>query len=262
MADAVLRNPNHVVYLSITELAREAEVSDATVVKFCKRLGYKGFQEFKILLAQDVVEKHSLVGGEIKPDDDIRTIKEKVFDASIRALQDTNHVLKEDSLEAAVKALARAREIHFYGLGASIIAAFDGEQKFSRIGRRASAFVDTHMQITRAVLLQQGDVAVGLSRTGETREIVEAINTAKDCGALTIGITDHAASRLAKTADIVLLTCSDASLFTKCGISARVAQLTIIDTLAVSVAVVDGHRSKKVLDKTAEILSQRSAESR
>lgn len=258
MADAVLRNPNHVVYLSITELAREAEVSDATVVKFCKRLGYKGFQEFKILLAQDVVEKHSLVGGEIKPDDDIRTIKEKVFDASIRALQDTNHVLKEDSLEAAVKALARAREIHFYGLGASSIAAFDGEQKFSRIGRRASAFVDTHMQITRAVLLQQGDVAVGLSRTGETREIVEAINTAKDCGALTIGITDHAASRLAKTADIVLLTCSDASLFTKCGISARVAQLTIIDTLAVSVAVVDGHRSKKVLDKTAEILSQRT----
>nr|NLJ02214.1 MurR/RpiR family transcriptional regulator [Bacillota bacterium] len=258
VADTVLRNPSHVVYLSITELAKESEVSDATVVKFCKRLGYKGFQEFKILLAQDVVEKHSLVAGEVKPDDDIRTIKEKVFDASIRALHDTTHVLDVAALDAAVKALAKAREIHFYGLGASSISALDGEQKFSRIGRRASAFVDTHMQIARAVLLQQGDVAVGLSRTGETREIIDAVNTAKECGALTIAITDHAASRLAKTADIALLTCSDGSLFTQCGISSRVAQLTLIDTLAVAVAVVDRHRSQKVLHKAAEILSQRA----
>src|SRR5690554_6984623 len=171
------------------------------MMKFCKRLGYKGFQEFKILLAQDVVEKHSLVAGEVKPDDDIRTIKEKVFDASIRALHDTTHVLDVAALDAAVKALAQAREIHFYGLGASSIAAFDGEQKFSRIGRRASAFVDTHMQITRAVLLQPGDVVIGLSRSGETREIVEAVATAKACGAVTIAITNHSASALAKEAD-------------------------------------------------------------
>ena len=260
VADEVLACPNHVVYLSITELAKEAKVSDATVVKFCKRLGYKGFQEFKILLAQDVVVQQGVIDGEVEHGDDIRTIKEKVFRANISSLEDTIQVLDVDELDAAVKALAQAREIHFYGLGASSIAAFDGEQKFSRIGRRASAFVDTHMQITRAVLLQPGDVVIGLSRSGETREIVEAVATAKACGAVTIAITNHSASALAKEADHVLLTCTHGNLFTKGGISSRIAQLTTIDTLFVAVALVDFHRSQEVLEKTTEILSQRTGE--
>ncbi|HBN97380.1 MAG TPA: RpiR family transcriptional regulator [Firmicutes bacterium] len=258
VADEVLRRPNHVVHLSITELAKEAKVSDATVVKFCKRLGYKGFQEFKILLAQDVVVKRSVIEGEVEPGDDICTIKEKVFRSNISALQDTIQVLDADALGLAVKALAQAREIHFYGLGASSIAAFDGEQKFSRIGRRASAFVDTHMQITRAVLLQPGDVVIGLSRSGETREIVEAVRTAGECGAVTIAITNHSASSLAKEADLVLLTCTQGNLFSKGGISSIIAQLTTIDTLFMAVALVDLHRSQEVLDKTTEILSQRT----
>ena len=260
VADEVLRRPNNVVHLSITELARASKVSDATVVKFCKRLGYKGFQEFKILLAQDVVMKQSISGGEVEPGDDIRTIKEKVFRANISALQDTIQVLDTNALDAAVQALVKAREIHFYGLGISSIAAFDGEQKFTRIGRRASAFVDTHMQIARAVLLQPGDVVIGLSCSGETREIVEAVRTAGEYGAVTIAVTNHSASSLAKEADLVLLTCTQDNLVTKGGISSRIAQITTIDTLFVAVALVDLHRSQKVLAKTTEILLQRSGE--
>ena len=166
VADEVVRNPHHVVHWSITELAKRAGVSDATVVKFCKRLGYKGFQEFKILLAQDVAVRPFLAQGEVEPGNDVRTIKEKIFQANITALQNTVQVLDDEALEAAVEALVKAREIHFYGLGPSGIAALDAEQKFSRIGRRASAVVDTHMQITRAVMLQPGDVVIGISASG------------------------------------------------------------------------------------------------
>lgn len=260
VADEVFKRPHKVVHLSITELAKEAKVSDATVVKFCKRLGYKGFQEFKILLAQDVVVKQSISNGEVQPNDDIRTVKEKVFRANITALEDTIQVLDADSLSAAVKALSEAREIHFYGVGASSIAAYDGELKFSRIGRRASAFVDTHMQITRAVLLRPGDVVIGLSCSGESKEIVEAVRIAGECGAVTIAITNHSESSLAKAADLVLLTCTQGGLFDKGGMCSRIAQLATIDTLSVAVALSDLQRSQEVLAKTAEILSQRSGE--
>ncbi|NMB21142.1 MAG: MurR/RpiR family transcriptional regulator [Firmicutes bacterium] len=257
VADYVLRSPKRVVHVSITELAKASKVSDATVVKFCKRLGYQGFQEFKILLAQDIVVTHTLVDGEVEPGDDSRTIKEKVFRANICALQDTIQVQDDLALERAIDALTKAREIHFYGLGSSSIAAFDGEQKFSRIGRWASAFADTHMQISRAVLLQPGDVAIGLTHSGETREIVEALETAKARGATTIAITNHSTSRAAQVADLLLLTCSRGDLFTKEGISSRIAQLATIDTLFVAVALADFKRSQEVLDKTSEILSQR-----
>lgn len=257
VADYVLRSPRLVVHISITELAKASKVSDATVVKFCKRLGYKGFQEFKILLAQDIVVRQPPIDGDVEHGDDSSTIKEKVFRANICALQDTTQVLDDKTLEEAVDALAKAREIHFYGLGSSSIAALDGEQKFSRIGRCASAFADTHMQIARAVFLQPGDVAIGLSHSGETREIVEALATARECGATTIAITNHSTSPVAQVADLLLLTCSRGALFSKGGISSRIAQFATIDTLFTAVALVDFHRSQEVLDKATGILLQR-----
>lgn len=257
VADYVLRNPKRVVHVSITELAKAAKVSDATVVKFCKRLGYQGFQEFKILLAQDVVVRHTLVDGQLEQGDDPRTIKEKVFRANMNALQDTTQVLDDRALEQAVDALVQAREIHFYGLGSSGIVALDGEQKFSRIGRLASASIDAHMQITRAILLEPGDVAIGLSHSGETREIAEALETARECGATTIAITNHSSSSVAKIADLVLLTSGRGSLFSKEGIASRITQLATIDALFAAVALADLERSQEVLDKTTRIISQR-----
>lgn len=260
VANQILDNPSEAVHLSITELATRSEVSDATVVKFCKRLGYKGFQEFKILLAQDVAVQPEPIYGAVEPDNDVRTIKEKIFQANITALQDTAKVLDTEALESAVQAMARAREIHFYGLGASGIVALDAEQKFSRIGLRASAFVDAHMQITRAVLLKPQDVAIGLSYSGETLEIVEALQAARSAGAVTIAITNFSASTVAQKADLVLLTSSQENIFRSGAISSRIAQLSTIDTLFIAVALVDYTRSQESIEKTREILSRRNLE--
>jgi len=260
VAQVILSDPREAVHYSITQLAEKAEVSDATVVKFCKRLGYKGYQEFKIMLAQDVAAKPQLIHGEVEPGNDVQTIKEKIFQANISALQETAQVLETEALERAVQALANAGEIHFYGVGASGIVALDAEQKFSRIGLRTSAFLDTHLQIARAVHLREGDVAVCLSFSGETVEIVEALRAAKQAGALTIAITSFSGSTLAREADVLLLTSTQQNLFRSGAIASRLTQLSTIDVLFIAVALVDHERAQEAVEKTRAILSQRRLE--
>ena len=260
VAQVILSDPREAVHYSITQLAENAEVRDATVVKFCKRLGYKGYQEFKIMLAQDVAVKPQLIHGEVEPGNDVQTIKEKIFQANISALQETAQVLETEALERAVQALANAGEIHFYGVGASGIVALDAEQKFSRIGLRTSAFLDTHLQIARAVHLREGDVAVCLSFSGETVEIVEALRAAKQAGALTIAITSFSGSTLAREADVLLLTSTQQNLFRSGAIASRLTQLSTIDVLFIAVALVDHERAQEAVEKTRAILSQRRLE--
>lgn len=260
LADAILKDPARIVHLSITELACEASVSDATIVKFCKRLGYKGFPEFKILLAQDVATKPSYIYGKVERDDTVERVTEKIFQANITALQDTVQVLDPEAMQTAVEALATAGEVHFYGMGASGLVALDAEQKFSRIGLRAMSFVDGHTQVTRASLLKPGDVAVGLSYSGETEEIVEALQTARSAGAFTIAITNYSASAVVAVADLVLLTASQEDIL-RCGaISSRIAQLSTIDALFISVALVDFEHSQQSIERTKQALSQRRLE--
>jgi len=235
----------------------EAGVSDATVVKFCKRLGCRGFQEFKILLAQDVAVKTQPIYGAIELDDDVETIRDKIFQASITALQDTWRVLDPKTLQTAVQILSSAGEIHFYGIWASGNVAVDAAQKFSRIGLRANAFVDYHAQITRASLLKPGDVAVGISYSGETWEIVDALQTARSAGAATIAITNYPSSPVAGAADHVLLISSQESILRGGAISSRIAQLSVIDTLFIAVALVDYGRSMQAVERTKQALAQR-----
>lgn len=257
VAKEILENPQAAVHMSISELGRRARVSDATVVKFCKRLGYKGFQEFKILLAQDVATKPQPVYGEIEPDDDLGTVKDKIFQSNIQALQDTAQTLSEEALEAAVQAILKAREIHFYGIGASGLVAQDAEHKFARIGLSARSFVDAHMQITRAVLLGPGDVAVGISYSGDTFEIAHAIELAKAAGATTICITNFSQSRLAQLCDIVLLTASREHVFRSGAISSRIAQLSAVDALFISTVLQNFDRFQACITKTRQAIEAR-----
>ena len=145
VADEILENANEVVHLSITALAKRVGVSDATVVKFCKRVGYKGFQDLKIRLAANVAVTPKPIYGEINRGDDIAAIKEKIFRINIQALEDTIRTLDSQALQKAVAAIVKAPRIQFYGIGASGIVAEDAQQKFMRIGLSA-AFIDSHMQ--------------------------------------------------------------------------------------------------------------------
>ncbi|HEX6971553.1 MAG TPA: MurR/RpiR family transcriptional regulator [Limnochordia bacterium] len=257
VAGVILAHPETVVHLSVTELARQSGVSDATVVKFSQRLGYAGYQDLKINLAKDLVAPAREIYGEIEPTDDVATVKEKIFRMNRAALADTERCLDCAELERAVNAMAQARRIHFYGTGASGIVALDAEQKFLRIDLPARAFIDVHLQVAMGALLEPGDVAVGISHSGQTKDIAAALATARRAGATTICITNYLDSPVARAAAIRLYTATQESAFRSGAIASRVAQLSVVDVLFIGVAVRRYEHTLACLEKTREAVADK-----
>src|SRR6202167_4414430 len=114
VADFVLKHPDELIYLTVTELAERTNTSESTVVRLCQKIGYKGYQEFKIVLARDLVEPTADIYAEVESGDDLTTVKNKVFQANAQALRDTIEVLDDADLERAVEALAKARRVGVY----------------------------------------------------------------------------------------------------------------------------------------------------
>ena len=257
VADYVLANPAAVVFLSSTELGERAGTSDATVVKFSQRLGFRGYQELKIALAGEASSPALEAFGEVEPGDGSTAIRDKVFGANIQALQDTRRVLDPGCLEKAVAAILGAKQVGFYGVGASGLVALDAQQKFMRIGLVCHAYVDTHLQATQAALLGKGDVAFGISHSGQTMETMEVMGLARGNGALTIALTNFPRSALALSVDITLLTSTRETTFRSGAIASRLAQLSVIDVLFMSVAIAKYDHSLEFLGRTRRAVAGR-----
>ncbi len=237
LATYILRHPRQILDSSITLVAGRARVSEATVVRLCRRIGCRGYQDLRIRLAADLVLPPRQIYDEIDPGDDCPAVKRKVFGISIRALEETLDVLEDGALEAAVEAIAAARQVDFYGVGASGIVAMDAQQKLLRIGIAAQAFVDPHVQAASAALLRRGDVAVGISHSGSTRDTVHALGVARSAGATTVAITRYGPSPIEAVAQIRLHTISTEGGIRGAAIASRMAQLAVVDAITMSVAL-------------------------
>lgn len=257
VAKFILDNTELVVELSVTEVARRSDVSDATVVKFSQRIGYTGFQEMKISLAKELPAHTRNIYGEIAPGDDLQTLKEKIFALNKTALEETCRILDQSKLEQAVLALTEARQVHICGVGASGTVAMDAEQKFMRIGIPCHAYIDPHIAAAMAALLRPGDVAIGISHSGATRDTVEALQTAQRAGATTICLTNFINSPVSRNADITLLTAVQETDFRSGAMASRVAQLSIVDVLFVAVAQARYELSLACLDKTRAAVARK-----
>lgn len=252
VADFILKAPEELIYLTVTELAERTNTSESTVVRLCQKIGYKGYQEFKIVLARDLVEPTSAIYAAIEAEDDLATIKTKVFQANAQALRDTIEVLDDEELSKAVNALASARRIDLYGVGGSGPLALDAYHKFIKLGLQAVALSDGDLMAMSSALLGPGDVALGISHTGASRDVTDALGRAKANGATTIGITHRPTSPITKVSDITLVTAAKQTAFRSDASSSRIAQLTIIDTLYVGVAHRAHGRSLQMIERTRE----------
>jgi DNA-binding MurR/RpiR family transcriptional regulator len=252
VADFVLAHPDELIYLTVTELAERTNTSESTVVRLCQKIGYKGYQEFKIVLARDLVEPTAEIYAAIEPGDDLKTVKSKVFQANAQALRDTIEVLDDEALQKAVTAIAGARRIEFYGVGGSAPLALDAYHKFLKLGLGALALSDGDLMAMSSSLLGEGDVAFGISHTGASRDVTDALSRAKKGGATTICITHRTGSPITKVSDIVLVTAAKQTAFRSDASSSRIAQLTIIDTLYVGVAHADHARAMDRVARTRE----------
>ena len=252
IADFVAVDPARVIQMSISELAQLAAVGESTVIRFCRALGYEGYQEFKLRLAQDLVEPVEYIHGNISFDDSIDELMKKIFQANAKAVEDTKKSLDGAMVEVAAKTLAHARKIDLYGAGYSSFTALDGKLKLARLGLMADCYGDAHLQMMAATSLRTGDVAIGISHTGSTKDVVDSLAAARRCGAVTVAVTNFSPSPLTKAADIVLLTASPETPLGGEVLTSRIAQLCVIDVLSVAVAVALGESCLEFIRKSSE----------
>jgi RpiR family carbohydrate utilization transcriptional regulator len=252
VADYILHNAEELIHLTVTELAEKTQTSESTVVRLCQKIGYKGYQEFKIMLARDLVGPTEKVYEQIEVGDSISALKTKVFQANAQALHDTMEVLADDELERAVKAIRGARKVEIYGIGGSAPLALDAFHKFMKLGIMAVALSDSDLMAMSSTLLTKADVALGISHTGASRDVCDAMENAKVAGATTICVTHRATSPITKVSDIRLFTAAKETAFGSDAMSSRIGQLTIIDTLYAGIALGDYDNSLNRIQKTRE----------
>ncbi|WP_027795852.1 MurR/RpiR family transcriptional regulator [Paraburkholderia acidipaludis] len=257
LADYVVESPREVLDLSMTEVALRAGVSQPTIARFCHALGFSGFREFKIRLAQAVAaDLPPAVYRDVRPDEPVPGVAAKVLDRTIGALLQVRNNLSADALANAITLLAQASRIEFYGAGGSGIAAQDMQHKFFRLGMPSVAYSDPQTFLMSAALLGPGDVVVTISNTGRTRDIVDAARTALERGAKVIAIT-HGTSPLARLATVGLHANVDEDTDVFSPMTSRTSHLAIGDILAVGVALQRGPELAEKLADAKEIIARR-----
>ncbi|WP_174729325.1 MurR/RpiR family transcriptional regulator [Mesobacillus harenae] len=255
VAKYILDHPDKIIHSTISQIAEDLNVADATVFRLCKRLGFKGYQAMKIALASEMTSPMNDIHETISLDDDEGTIAEKIFKANIRTLEDTLQIIDGKQFKKAVEALTKARKVDFYGSGGSGAIAMDANHKFMRSGLLTSCYTDAHLQIMSASQLTNQDVVVCISHSGASKDILDSVDVAKASGATIIGITHFAKTPLTAKADISLLTVSEETEFRSEALASRLAQLSIIDALFVNVSVKLQDKLKPSLRKMRAAIS-------
>jgi DNA-binding MurR/RpiR family transcriptional regulator len=254
VAQAVLDDPQGVAWRSISELARTCGTSATSVVRFCRAIGLRGYPELRLALAgavaRDGATAITAASHDIGPDDDAAAITKKIACADARAVTDTANHLDIATLIQVTEALAKASRIDIYGVGASGYVALDLQMKLQRIGRPAFAWPDPHMAISSASLRGGGDVAIGLSHTGTTVDTIDALREARSHGATTAAVTNFPWSPITEVADFVLVTAARETAFRSGVMTSRIAQLTVVDCLFVTLAQQDLPGTRLALERT------------
>ena len=230
-------------------------MSEGSIVRLCQQLDLKGFQDLKLSLARDLVEPVQFIHEDLKPEDDVDTVVEKIFRSDIQALADTLKVLDLAAMQAAVKLILAAERVEFYGIGSAAPVAIDAHYRMLRIGIKCSVVVDSHVQAVSASLTGPEVVTVTISHSGSTMETLAATRLAKESGAKTIVITNYGKSPILAYADVVLHTAARETQFRTEALTSRIAELGIVDALNACVALATYQRSLDNIRRTFDVLS-------
>src|SRR5690606_17929150 len=254
VAEVILHDPQQATRFSIAALAQAAGVSEPTVNRFCRSFGANGYPELKMQLAQSLASGAAYVSRAVSADDGPEAYTRKIFGSTIASLDSACQSLDPQHISRAVDLLIQARQIHFFGLGASASVALDAQHKFFRFNLAVSAHSDVLMQRMIASVAHTGDLFVIISYTGRTRELVEVARLARENGASVLGLT-AAGSPLAKasTLSLDIPLPEDTDIYMP--MTSRIVQLTVLDVLATGVTLRRGVDFQPHLRKIKESLT-------
>lgn len=236
VADYVMANPDEIINMRIVDLAAATDVSEPTVIRFCRAIGFSGFQAFKLQLAQQLGFGSVYTQFAVDDNDTVEDLRNKVFDTTIGSLITVRDELDPVVLESAINTISNARRVEFYGFGASGSVASDAQHKFFRLQLSTTAYTDPHIQHMSAIALGEKDVVVAISQSGQTRALLESVRLAREAGATVIGLAP-AGTALSQQCSIPIPVNMEEDLQASTPVSSRIAHLVVIDVLATGVAL-------------------------
>lgn len=243
VGEFILENPEQVIRMTLAEIANLTGVSDATAVRFCRSIGYKGWLEYKISLTQALPKSPQLIHKDVSLEDSPGTIARKVFEDSKQALNDTLAMIDESALQRAIDMLAAAEHILIIGVGTSGPMAQEMFNRLFRLGMNCQVQTDSYLQIMQCALLTKKDALVVISQTGGSSDPRRTAYEAKSRGVPVLCLTGNILSPLTEYADIVLLSVSQETSHET--IASRIAQYALIHAIYVGLAM-------RTVDKTIE----------
>ena len=228
---------------TITEFSEKAGVSDATMVRFCKHLGYKGYQDFKVNAAREMLPKEKQFNPKLDQGDDSAGICSKVFNSEMAVLSRTLLEISIADLQTISEKLRAAERVVLFGTGGSMNVAKDAQHKFMKIGIMVHVFEDIDLQHMAASLMKEGDVALVISHSGSNVSSLQCLEMAKAGGAYTVALTGLGKNPISKAADITVHIAAEKTIFQSESVSTRIAQLAVLDTLVGMTAFQDYEKS-------------------
>jgi RpiR family carbohydrate utilization transcriptional regulator len=255
VALAVLNDPDLAISGNITALAKNATVSEPTVVRFCRALGYEGWQEFKLKLAQGLALSVRGLDESPAQDDLAADLVNKICSRSINTLLDLRNNLDSDAIQRALDVLAQSNKIEFYGQGTSGIVAADAQHKFFRSGVPTVAYSDPHIHSIAASLLKKGDAVVAISQRGNSPALLRSVQLARNMEADVIALSPSG-TPLAELATVLVPIDLSVNTDPYTPISARLAHLVVIDILAVGLALKRGPEFRNKMQNAQKALQK------
>lgn len=264
IAHVVLDHPEQVARMNISQLATYSSTSVASVVRFSKAMGFKGFPDFRMALVGELSRREHLgidgseLDGGITLEDSAEEVIRKISQADARAIQSTAERLDPVSFLTTVDAWDKAETIGLIGIASSGYVVMDLQLKLNRLGKRAVAWIDAHSALTSISLLKANDVLVAVSHSGTTLDIVDVITEFKSRGVTIVLITNNLRSPSTSLSDVVLYTSARETTFRSGATASRIAQLTVVDCLCVALAQRNWKETKEALDLSRKVIAPRS----
>ncbi|HGP8623296.1 TPA: MurR/RpiR family transcriptional regulator, partial [Streptococcus pneumoniae] len=248
MADYILVRDSEIVYETSSEIVSKVKVGEGTLNRFCKKIGYSGFQELKLKMTKDILELES---QKMSSDTFIDEIKNNY----LSIVESTRKLIDGRQIELAIKLIREANQILMIGVGSSGNAAREFESSLLRIGIISKTVIDTHFQLMHTALLKDNDLIIAFSLSGSTKEVEETLLNAKRKNVKIISITNYSSRNIAKLSDCVLLTSKKESYLEGGSLMAKASQLFIIDVICTRLSLINYEDTICKKEEIASLLS-------
>ena len=251
IADYVMAEKDQVIYQTLQEISRSVGVGEATIVRFCHKIGFEGFHDFKLTVAKE------LPTATIEKDMDYI---EYIAVNLQGAITSTKQIMEQETVEKAVDLICSSGRVFLYGIGTSAHATLDMQSRLLRYGKTVSVVADSHFQAMTSSVLGEEDLVIAFSLSGYTEDIVDALSIAKSNGTKVITITNHRLSPAAELADVVILSAGKESPIDGGSLGGRVSQMYIVDILCTGYAMRDQETAFAMREKSANSVMKKNLE--